>query len=300
MNSTTAINNIHELLSTDGTTMDPAVACIITDALIQIEDNIAFLSDEETCSKHPIVSSNAFDSANTQIKEIYQALSTGCPSQDSGVAYMIKEELAKIEVYLDFLSNQQVSSECPEVCAIKHVDNDVFAFGPPGLSRSASVCPEPIMFDSDDNLCRETSHGYRRDDYGWNYTPEWAQAMSDSKHTERIKRARDQAYMKKCDEADVCYDFNCYQCLFFTCAGKAHTKIEFDEEEIDDIVTKFMYDKTGCPEFRDYVNRYGYEYLGKGPSGIAKRLADIQDAWNMSATESFDEFGPITDDKIPE
>lgn len=270
MNSNAVINHvigsIYELLSTDGTTMDPAVACIITDALIKLDDYVAFLTDQETSAEYPIVTSDIANIANATIQEIYQVLSKGGSSQDSAVAYMIKEELAKVELHLDILLNQQAFVE------------DV---GSLGLSRTASVCPELL----NTNICRETSHEYRRDDYGWNYTPEWAQAMSDSTHTERIKHARDQIYHQKCEEAGVCYDFNCFQCLLFTCSGKNHTKFEFDEEEIDEKVRTFINTKSSYPEFKDYVDRYGYEYLGKGPSGIAKRLADIQDIWNASTTE---------------
>ena len=292
---------------------------------------------------------NSASTIGYAIDNIYGLLSSIRNTIDADVANMIKEELAKIEVHCDILS--QPPSEYTEECTIEHIDSSLLCrsvsmgrhdttyqeteedsydealenshyYGPnrvliPCGEDDCSICgthstelyaneepfdltcsiPTEEYIEEECDLTRSVFteeyavdgpcswSGYRRDDYGWNYTSEWREAMSDSAFTQKIKRARQAIYAGLCKDSGVCYLYNIDTvsgCVFehHSTTSCEHRKIDFDEEDIDAKVRTFIdeYCRLNL-KFQNYIDRCGTKYLGKGPSGISERLGEIQQDW---------------------
>lgn len=213
------------------------------------------------------------------ITNIYDLLSTGGDTMDAAVACMIKENLLGLEqsIWRLELDNATLKERVIEA---------------PVIIQEHAYDKEQEPWDSDCEVScgleRQSSCGLEREQYGWNQTPEWEQAMTDSRWTQKIKTARDAEYMKLCQEADICYQFATWQCMHPNCTKK-HEKLVLDhdvEAGIDFDVIRYIDESIKCdPKFADYVKRCGYMYLGKGPNGIAERLGEAQDKWRETSLE---------------
>ena len=228
---------------------------------------------------------NTNETSEQLIVNIYNLLSTGGDTMDAAVAYMIKENLQDLEQRIWLLENEnaalyeRLGNDNAFELTIPFEEEDMSS----GLQRQASC-----------GLERQSSSGLQpcvleREQYGWNQTPEWEQAMSDSRWVQKIKSMRDVEYRELCQSAGICWQFNNWHCTMPGCEKK-HEKLIVDsevEEDIDYTIIRYIQETIKCePKFADYIKRRGYMYLGKGPSDIAERLAEAQEKWRESFSES--------------